>query len=58
MDREARLLKVIDLLVEATRDGSLEWDESYGGGYQTTLSGQTLVLEKNVPYYQLTCKHG
>lgn len=29
-----------------TGDGSLEWDDSYGG-YQTALGGQTLVLERN-----------
>lgn len=48
-DKEARLLRVIHLLMEGTRDSSLEWDESYKG-FQTTLSGQTVVLEKDVPY--------
>lgn len=49
-DKEARLLRVIDLLMEQTRDGTLEWQESFGNTYQATLGGQTLVLEKDVPY--------
>ena len=49
-DKESRLLKVIDLLMEGTRDGSLEWEESFDSSYQTTLGGQSVVLERNPPY--------
>lgn len=45
IDREARRLRVINLLMDGTRDGSLDWTESYGG-YQTVLGGQTVVLDK------------
>lgn len=45
-DTEARLLRIIDLLMKQTLDGTLEWRESFSRSYQATLAGQTLVLSR------------
>lgn len=47
MDKESRMLRIINLLMTQTLDGTLEWKDIYPRGYQTTLGGQSVAVSKD-----------
>lgn len=47
-DKDARMLKVIALLMKQTIDKKLAWQDMYPHGFQTVLGNQSVVIENNL----------
>jgi hypothetical protein len=48
VDTDAKLSKVLDLLIQQTKNGKLSWKESYRNSFQSVLSKQTVVVRYNL----------
>lgn len=43
-----KLTKVLDRLIDGTKNGKISWEAGYSGSYQTNLANQSIVIRQSL----------